>query len=160
MLDVNLSGNGYEIVDYVTLSIPHLKEVLRIKNLPEFVCWDKDAHKVSWNEHLNFISSLRGDDTRKYYAVFKDGEYIGTINFRKEHDGVWSRGIGTVPSFQGKGETEKWERQVLYALPKDIFKKLTADVKLDNLRSIRYHQKMGFVEIGRDKNYVYYEKVL
>lgn len=155
-----LSGNGYEVIDYIDLSIPQLKEVLRIKNLPEFLQWDRDAHTVSWEEHLNFISSLIGDETRKYYAVYKDSMYIGTVNFRQETDGVWSRGIGTVPSLQGKGETMKWEQQVLTALPRDVFKTIVAEVRIDNIRSIRYHEKMGYIETGRDDNYVYYKKEL
>ncbi len=156
----SLSGNGYEVIDYIDLSIPQLEEVLKIKNLPEFLKWDRDAHTVSWEEHLKFISSLSSDETRRYYAVYKDSIYIGTINFRKEADGVWSRGIGTVPSLQGKGETMKWEHQVLAALPRDVFTTIVAEVRNDNIRSIRYHEKMGYIETGRDDNYVYYKKEL
>lgn len=156
----DLSGGGYVVIDYINLTIPQLQEVLRIKNLPEFLQWDRDAHIVSWEEHLNFISSLKGDESRKYYAIYKEEKYIGTINFRKEGDFVWSRGIGTVPNLQGKGETMKWETQVLSALPRDKFKKIIADVRIDNVRSLRYHEKMGYTETGRNEEYVYYEKIL
>ena len=155
-----LSGNGYVVIDYIDLSIPQLHEVLRVKNLPEFLQWDRDSHTVSWEEHLKFISSLIGDEKRKYYAIYKDGKYVGTINFREEENGVWSRGIGTVPNLQGKGETMKWETQVLSALSRDEYKKIIADVRIDNVRSLRYHEKMGYTETGRNEEYIFYEKIL
>ena len=155
-----LNWGGYLIIDYQRLSIHRHQEVLKVKNLPEILCWDRDTHKVNWYEHLNFIASLKDDNNRKYYAVIKDGEYIGTINFRKEKDGVWSRGIGTVPSHQGKGETMKWEQKIISSLPREKFKKLVADVRLDNIRSIKYHEKMGYHETRRDADYIYYIKEL
>lgn len=160
MNEIVLSGSEYEVVDYIELSTPQLKVVLRETNKPEVRRWDKDSHTISWDEHLSFIKSLKGNEERKYYAIFKGQDYIGTINFRSESEGVWSRGIYSIVSKQGKGETMKWEQQVMTALPRDVFKTIVAEVRIDNIRSIRYHEKMGYIETGRDDNYVYYKKEL
>ena len=46
------------------------------------------------------------------------------------------------------------------SLPKSRFRTIVAEVKLQNPRSLRYHEKMGFTETGRDNDYVYYKKEL
>jgi L-amino acid N-acyltransferase YncA len=61
---------------------------------------------------------------------------------------------------QGKGETERWERQILDSLPSRGIKVLTAKVRQENLRSRHYHVKLGFVETHRDIEYIYFRKDL
>ena len=80
---------------------------------------------------------------------------MGTYNLTNEGNGVWERGIIASPSTQGTGQTEKWERQILRCLPSDI-EAVSAKVKQDNLRSIRYHEKLGYKEQTRDDKYIYY----
>ena len=60
------------------------------------------------------------------------------------------------PVTQGKGETERWERQILADLHIHGIKILTAKVRQDNPRSIKYHEKLGYQELSRDNEYIYY----
>lgn len=150
----------YKVVDYILLTLPQLHVILDVENMDEQRRWKKNDHIITWDEHRSFINRLKIDDYRKYFAVFKDDEYIGTINLIYVKEGVWSRGIGTTPSLQGKGETMKWEALFLSALPREKYKIIIAEVMVDNIRSIKYHLKMGYIETGRDNEYVYYEKVL
>jgi len=80
---------------------------------------------------------------------------VGTYNLTNEGDGAWERGIIASPSTQGTGQTEKWERQILSCLPSEI-KNISAKVKQDNLRSIKYHEKLGYKEQRRNNGYIYY----
>lgn len=113
---------------------------------------------ISENDHFRFVESLRNNDNRLYFAVYKDGILAGTYNLTKEGDGVWERGIIANPIYQGTGQTKQWERQILNGLSKYGIKAVSAKVKTDNHRSTRYHEKMGFVETGRENGYVYYHK--
>ena len=81
---------------------------------------------------------------------------VGTYNLTKDEFGIWERGIIANPLTQGKGETEQWERQILAELPMNGIKTLSAKVKLDNPRSIKYHEKLGYQEQSRDNEYIYY----
>lgn len=80
---------------------------------------------------------------------------VGTYNLTNEGNGVWERGIIAAPSTHGTGQTEQWEQQILRGLSKYGIKAVTAKVKLDNLRSIKYHEKLGYQEHGRDDDYLY-----
>ena len=128
----------YKVVDYILLTLPQLHVILDVENMEEQRRWKKNGHIITWDEHLSFVNGLKDDEYRKYFAIFKDNDYIGTLNLIYVKEGVWSRGIGTTPSLQGKGETMKWEQQILSALPKDKFKKIIADVLVDNISSIKF----------------------
>ena len=92
---------------------------------------------------------------RLSYAVYRGGHLLGTCNFSRESDTVWERGILAALDAQGKGETALWERQLIGTLPVQV-KALSAKVKADNIRSVRYHEKMGYAEQSRDAEYIYY----
>ena len=81
---------------------------------------------------------------------------VGTYNLTNEGDGVWERGIIADPSTQGTGQTEQWERLILHDLPRYGIKAVTAKVKPNNLRSIKYHEKLGYQEHGRDNDYLFF----
>lgn len=114
---------------------------------------------ILWDNHLNFIDLLTKDRSRRYYAFFKDGQLVGTYNLSLEAGSSWERGIITSPDYQGKG-TAEWECAILESLPKNQFSVITAKVKHDNIRSQRYHEKVGYREKGRDNEYIYYNKTL
>ena len=115
---------------------------------------------ISEDDHLNFVNGLRNRTDRKFFAVYKDDVLVGTYNLTQEYEGAWERGIIANPIIQGKGETEKWERQILNSLSKEGISTVTAKVKQDNLRSIRYHMKMGFREANRDNEYIHFKLTL
>lgn len=146
----------YNIINYVDCTYDQNLEILGLRNLDDVRKWMVNPGIITEENHLRFVESLKENPNRLYYAIYKDGLLVGTYNLTKEKEGVWERGIIANPVTQGKGETIRWERQILSDLPKNVIKALTAKVKLDNPRSIRYHEKLGFQEQSRDKEYVYY----
>lgn len=146
----------YDFVDYVDCSRAQQLEILSLRNREEIRVWMTHPEPISEESHFRFVERLKGDGDLLYYAVYRDGMLVGTYNLTREADGVWERGIIAVPSTQGRGETARWERQMLARLPERGIKALSAKVKQDNLRSIRYHEKLGFREQSRDGEYIYY----
>ena len=152
----SLLAPSYEIVNYTDCTREQLLEILQLRNRDDVRCWMTHPEMISQEEHFGFVERLKGRQDRLYYAVYREGNLLGTYNLTQEEEGVWERGIYANPAWQGSGETARWEREIFSGLPAKGIRRLTAKVKLDNGRSLRYHQKMGFVEQSRDDEYVYF----
>ena len=145
----------YEVVNYLDCSIEQHREILALRNSEEIRKWMVNPDVIKEEDHFRFVEGLRGNENRYYYAIYKDGALMGTYNLTNEGDGVWERGIIANPSTQGTGETEKWEHQIIHNLP-NVIKALSAKVKPDNLKSIRYHEKLGYLRQSQDSEFIYY----
>ena len=151
----SLWNDRYEVINYVDCTREQNLDILALRNRDDVRSWMVNPEVISEENHFKFVESLKGNPDRLYYAIYKNGMLVGTYNLTNEGDGVWERGIIANPSTQGTGQTEKWERQILSSLPLDI-KAVSAKVKQDNLRSIKYHEKLGYKEQSRDNEYIYY----
>lgn len=151
---------GYSIVNYIDCNREQQLEILNLRNLDDVRKWMVNPEIIQEDNHFKFVESLKRNPNRLYYAVYKDGFLVGTYNLTKGENGVWERGIIANPTTQGKGETIKWEQQILADLPKQGINAVTAKVKLDNPRSIKYHEKLGYQEYLRDNEYIYYILIL
>lgn len=151
----SLWNDRYEIINYVDCTKKQARDILALRNCDDVRSWMVNPEVIPEENHFNFVESLKGNPNRLYYAIYKNGVLVGTYNLTNEGDGVWERGIIATPSTQGAGQTEKWERQILSSMPSDI-KAVSAKVKQDNLRSIKYHEKLGYKEQRRDNEYIYY----
>lgn len=146
----------YDVVNYVDCPRERQLEILSLRNREEVRRWMTHPEPISEENHFRFVERLKEDGDRLYYAVYKDGALVGTYNLTRGEDGVWERGIIAAPETQGRGETLRWERQILSTLPGRGIRALAAKVKPDNLRSVRYHAKLGFREQSRDGEYIHY----
>lgn len=130
-----------------------------MRNNSEIRKWITNPEPILWNNHLDYIDLLSKDQRRKYYAYFNEGQLVGTYNLSLELGTTWERGIIASPDYQGKG-TAEWKYAILESLPKNQFSVITAKVKQNNIRSQRYHEKVGYTETERDNEYIYYKKTL
>ena len=151
----SLWNDHYEVINYVDCSKEQNLDILALRNRDDVRSWMVNPDVISQKNHFNFVESLKNNPNRLYYAIYKNGVLVGTYNLSNEGDGIWERGIIANPSTQGTGQTEKWERQILNSLPVEI-KAVTAKVRQDNVRSIKYHEKLGYKEQSRDNEYIYY----
>jgi RimJ/RimL family protein N-acetyltransferase len=151
----SLWNDRYEVINYVDCTREQNLDILALRNRDDVRSWMVNPEVIPEENHFKFVESLKSNPNRLYYVIYKNGELVGTYNLTNEGDGVWERGIIANPSTQGTGQTEKWERQILSSLPSDI-KAVSAKVKQDNLRSIKYHEKLGYKEQSRDNEYIYY----
>ena len=151
----SLWNDRYEVINYVDCTKEQNLDILALRNRDDVRSWMVNPEVIPEENHFKYVESLKGNPNRLYYAIYKNGVLVGTYNLTNEGDGVWERGIIANPSTQGTGQTEKWERQILNSLPMEI-KTVSAKVKQDNLRSIKYHNKLGYKEQSRDNEYIYY----
>ena len=151
----SLWNDRYEVINYVDCTKEQNLDILALRNRDDVRSWMVNPEVIPEENHFKFVESLKGNPNRLYYAIYKNGVLMGTYNLTNEGDGVWERGIIANPTTQGTGQTEKWERQILNSLPSEI-KAVSAKVKQDNLRSIKYHEKLGYKEQSRDNEYIYY----
>lgn len=151
----SLWNDRYEVINYVDCTKEQNLDILALRNRDDIRSWMVNPEVIPEENHFKFVESLKDNSNRLYYAIYKNGLLVGTYNLTNEGEGIWERGIIANPSTQGTGQTEKWERQLLGSLPSEI-KTVSAKVKQDNLRSIKYHEKLGFIEQSRDNEYIYY----
>ena len=146
----------YKVLNYVDCTHEQQLEILRLRNLDAIRKWMVNPEIITEENHFQFIERLKSNPDRLYFAIYRGDILVGTYNLTKEDNDIWERGIFANPETQGKGETEKWERQILNGLSAKGIHTLSAKVKTDNMRSIRYHEKIGFKEESRDNEFVYY----
>ena len=151
----SLWNDRYEVINYVDCTREQNLDILALRNRDDVRSWMVNPEVIPEENHFKFVESLKGNPNRLYYAIYKNGMLVGTYNLTNEGEGIWERGIIANPGTQGTGQTEKWERQILSSLPSEI-KAVSAKVKQDNLRSIKYHEKLGYKEQTRDNEYIYY----
>ena len=151
----SLWNDRYEVINYVDCTKEQNRNILALRNRDDVRSWMVNPEVISEENHFKFVESLKANPNRLYYAIYNNGVLVGTYNLTNEGDGVWERGIIANPSTQGTGKTEKWERQILNSLPSEI-KTVSAKVKQDNVRSVKYHEKLGYIEQSRDIEYIYY----
>lgn len=151
----SLWNDHYEVINYVDCSIEQNLDILALRNRDDVRSWMVNSEMISVKNHFKFVESLRKNPNRLYYAIYKSNVLVGTYNLTNEGDGIWERGIVASPSTQGTGQTEKWELQILSNLPPEV-KAVSAKVKQNNLRSIKYHEKLGYKEQNRDNEFIYY----
>ena len=151
----SLWNDRYEVINYMDCTREQNLDILALRNHDDVRSWMVNPEVIPEENHFKFVESLKGNPNRLYYAIYKNGMLVGTYNLTNEGDGVWERGIIANPTTQGTGQTEKWERQILSSLHFEI-KAVSAKVKQDNLRSIKYHEKLGYKEQSRDNEYIYY----
>ena len=151
----SLWNDRYEVINYVDCTKEQNLDILALRNRDDVRSWMVNPVVIPVENHFKFVESLKDNPNRLYYAIYKNGMLVGTYHLTNEGDGIWERGIIANPSTQGTGQTEKWERQIFSSLPSEI-KAVSAKVKQDNLRSIKYHEKLGYKEQSRDNKYIYY----
>ena len=149
--------DDYYFKNYVDCTREELLLILHWRNDENIRIWMDNDRPISEFDHLNFVKNLKNDSEKVYFAVFKQNSYIASIYITDITKDSGERGIYVLPSFQGKGSTQKIEKSLIKEIRRYGFRHLIAKVKIDNIRSIRYHIKMGYKESYRDKYYIHYK---
>jgi RimJ/RimL family protein N-acetyltransferase len=152
----SLWNGDYQVVNYIDCTSDQQRDILALRNHDDVRRWMVNSEYITEENHFKFIDSLKGNINKLFFAIYNNSTLVGTYNLTNEGKGVWERGIIANPSIQGTGQTEKWERQLLNSLSQYDIKAVSAKVKLDNMRSIKYHEKIGYKEQNRDNEYIYY----
>ena len=149
--------DDYTFKSYVDCSKEELLLILHWRNDDNIRIWMDNDRPITEFDHLNFVKGLRNDSGKIYFAVFKDNVYIASIYVTDITKDSGERGIYVLPSYQGKGTSQNIEKAFIKKIREKGFQFFIAKVKIENIRSIKYHIKMGYKEIFRDKSYIHYK---
>jgi RimJ/RimL family protein N-acetyltransferase len=106
---------------------------------------DRDAH-LAW-----FAEAIA--DPKRVLRIATDGDRrIGMIRFDRRDDG-WLVSINIAPDERGKGYGERVLRQ---AMLDGGGSRYLAEIKSDNLASIRIFERCGFRQIGAEDGFLHF----
>lgn len=117
------------------------------------------AKYIDFQEHLNFITSLKKDQSKKYFLVFKDNEAIGVIDFINIAKDSCEFGLYARPDLKGMGQILMQEIKK-YTFEKLKIKKLKACVFKQNKRALDLYLKNGFFVTSENDEFFFLSSTL
>lgn len=153
-------GLTFRIINYTNLSYSESKKVWETRILPEIRQRMNNTEVFSFESHCAFIDKLKKDNTQQYWAVFLYDTFIGSYYLTNIYQGKAERGIFLFPTYWGKSFSwiiEKWFDPLVYLLG---VKKILAEIKEDNLRSLIFHKKLGYKEVKKEKKKIFLERLI
>lgn len=157
MIIPDFSSAPYTFTNYINASRQDLEEILRWRNSEEIRKWMTNTKPITLSDHLRFVETLRQRSDKTYFVVYRNGVMMASINLLEEEPLVMERGLFALPPAQGKGYMAEAERLLMEQLRQQGVKALTAKVKNDNLRSLRYHEKLGYQLEREDGDYKHFK---
>ena len=138
----------FKFINFTELSEVEHKQVWQVRTSYDVRQFMFDKEVFPFENHLNFVERLNADDTKLYYAIYdENNDFVGSISL---HPINYSRrvadwGIYINPQYQGKGVSfEVADLFFDYIFSLDVLDKITAVVLDFNLRSIKFHERVGF----------------
>lgn len=94
------------------------------------------------------------DNSLSFWLVAADGEkVVGYVGSQTVLDGSDMMNIAVAPDFRRKGLAEALVNALIDCLRQRKSRCLILEVRVSNTPAITLYEKLGFVEIGRRKNY-------
>jgi UDP-2,4-diacetamido-2,4,6-trideoxy-beta-L-altropyranose hydrolase len=128
------------------------RAVFEWRNDPLIVSLGGSRRAVTWEEHTDWYDRVLDDGERHLlFIVESKGRGIGTVRFDREGEDVAMVTIYLLPAFIGRGFGVPMLREgcsrALSQWPS--VRVLRAEIRVDNLRSIRAFEKAGFRPSGK-----------
>lgn len=155
----NFTTNYFRYVNYIDLTAEEHQIIWQGRNHPDIRKWMAQTKGFSFEEHMNYVMSLKNRQDRIYWAVFQDNCIIGTkcLNPYDEQKKEGEMGTFLLPSYIGKGFGWKIGRDFIdYLLGKKL-QRIHIRTKIENTRDQALNLKLGFKEYFRDEDFVYME---
>ena len=92
-----------ELINFTDLTDEQILMILRWRNDERVAKYMKNK-SVSEQEHRKFIANLKNDETKRYFLVKEDNDYIGVIDFVGIEADACEFGIYANPELKGKGK--------------------------------------------------------
>ncbi|MFN3264087.1 MAG: UDP-4-amino-4,6-dideoxy-N-acetyl-beta-L-altrosamine N-acetyltransferase, partial [Aquificaceae bacterium] len=144
--------------NFVNLTEEEREMVRRWRNHPEVRRWMYTDHEISVEEHKEFVENLKRDKRNFYYLVCSEGKLIGVIYLNKVdlHNRNAYFGIYANPEEKIHGAGLILERSAIsLAFEVAGLHTLKLEVIEDNERATNFYKRMGFVEEGRLREFVF-----
>lgn len=140
-----------ELINFTDLTDEQILMILRWRNDERVAKFMKNK-SVSEQEHRNFISNLKNDETKRYFLVKDSKDYIGVIDFVGIAADSCEFGIYANPELKGK---ILMQTIVEYAAKTLKVGELKSCVYNENEKAIALYRKFGLEIYGRDEQMSY-----
>jgi RimJ/RimL family protein N-acetyltransferase len=144
------------------------ERVIRRRHGPTDLPWaegyplDGDSRAcASYVSHLPPGSGADSSDRFGYYQIVEDGIVIGGIGFHAPPlDGVVEIGYGVVPGVRGRGVAKEALRLMIGIAEGAGVRVVVGRTSDDNVASQRVMEAAGMVRVGRDSDFLHFERRL
>lgn len=119
--------------------------------------------KISYENHKDWFQKMLNDPDKKYYIFELNGKPLGILNFshfkRSEKTAVWGFYLGEENAPKGTGT-------IMCKLGLEVAKEvlglenLQATVNVENIKSIKIHESLGFKKFKEEGSTFFYLKEL
>lgn len=140
-----------ELINFTDLTDEQILMILRWRNDERVAKFMKNK-SVSEQEHRNFISNLKNDETKRYFLVKEDSDYIGVIDFVGIEADACEFGIYANPELKGKILMQTIAEYAAKTLKVGELKSCACN---ENEKAIALYRKFGFEIYGRDEQMSY-----
>jgi RimJ/RimL family protein N-acetyltransferase len=128
-------------------------DVLEWRNDPQSVAASKTG-AVNRDTHLAWFPKAVVDEQRAIFIAEEDGRKIGMIRFDRD-ERAWTVSINLAPDQRGKGYGDRILSAGINAIGSPP---LIAEIKDDNIASIRLFERCGFRRISHEDGWLHYTR--
>lgn len=138
-----------QLINFIELSEEEKEMVLKWRNDSEIRKWMYNQEEIKLFEHLDFIENLKSRKDKLYFAVKKDNEFIGVIDFTQiiENESL-HMGIYTNPETKGNGKV-LLNKIINYSFNILNVKKIYSEVYEANKKAYELYKIYNFNNIGK-----------
>ena len=140
--------NNILLVNFIDLTLEEKMQILEWRNNSKIRESMYNQSEITKKQHLNFISSLNSDDSKRYFLVKSNNKSIGVIDFTQIiHKESLHMGIYANPNARGNGKI-LMNKIIKYAFDILDTKKIYSEVFLENIRAFELYKKFGFKQFS------------
>lgn len=150
--------NNIDFISYHNINKDKQYEILNNRNSKEITQWMENQDVITPGSHFNFVRNLKDSYNKVYWGIYSNNIFIGSANIYFETTDIVERGIFVAKDLNGKGYGSKIEKATELLLTKINIKTITAKVIKNNISSIIFHKKNGYIETNSNEKYIFFEK--
>lgn len=145
-------------VNYTDLTEEESLQVWRTRNSQEIRQWMFNSNPFSWEEHTQFITSLCRQSDKLYIAFFNGDSLIASFDLIDIHEGQAECGLFLHPDYEGKGIASMIEWRMEEIAREKGIHVLTSQVFNNNVVSLAFFTRNGFIKTNANEQVTYLEK--
>ncbi|GEN45509.1 UDP-4-amino-4,6-dideoxy-N-acetyl-beta-L-altrosamine N-acetyltransferase [Alkalibacillus haloalkaliphilus] len=151
---ININLSSFYLRD---LNESHLDQVLTWRNQPHIHSVMYTDRLITKNEHEQWYQNVLVNDRIIAKLLFQEEKPLGIVQFTQIHDSFkrchWGFYVGETDAPKGTG-TVLGLLALDYIFKEQQMRKVCAEVIEENVRSLYFHKKLGFIEEGQFKEHI------
>lgn len=155
----NYVTGGFVFIDYRNLSTDLHHTVWEARNNEKIRRWMEYPEPFPFENHLEFVRKLQNKECT-YWAIYKNGLFIASVNIQMTGKNEAERGIFIAPDLLGKGMAGEVEDAAEKLFKEMGIRTIRAYILKENLRSLNYHLKRGYAIYRKEEVHIYLRKEL